>query len=104
MSGDHSTKPPSSGSSLLLLLQVMHDRIAAMDRRIQTIETIHMRGSWQNQPEPTDTLPSIWSRLKEAVTVAGILHKVWQALRSVVPWIGMGWEGFRMLFRLLGLH
>ena len=105
MAADRSTKPPSNGSLLPLVLQLLSERVGSMEARILNIERVLMTRSaalWSSEEAGSmGTGQSIWSRLKAAVTVASLLHKAWQMLR-LVPWVGMAMEGLRLLLRWFG--
>jgi hypothetical protein len=45
----------------------------------------------------------MWGRVKEALTLASMLHKAWQ-MAKLAPWVGMLLEGARLFFRWLGLR
>ena len=51
----------------------------------------------------TSGLGDLWGRIKEALTLASLLHRAWQMVK-LVPWVGMGIEGVRLFLRLLGLR
>lgn len=103
MSADHSTKQPSNGSLLPLLLQALNARMDATDRRIDLLQKMILsQASWSIQtpppPEKTVTIPSmLFSRLKDfwsAVSILSVWGKMlmWLAPRAIIAWgLAQGW-------------
>jgi hypothetical protein len=114
MSADPSTKPPSNGSLLPLVLQAYSARMDAMDRRIDLLQRMILsQGLWSSgsppTPERTATIPSmLFSRLKDAWSAMSTLSVwgkalMWLAPRAIIAWgLAQGWAASAWRW-LLGL-